>query len=216
LQGDRVAGRPNGSQRHHQRQHQYLFDRAFSVAMAPEIAKTVNAATELAEAMIRQAMADNGWRRNSDPISLPDGRELATLRDAADYITTLPEAKPICRIDRVAMEALLVRAAARRCWRASGHDGVEPSCRAGAQSRSQRSPLGQTEAQEGPMTVLIYVDTRKPAGDPATLRSSQMPTPRKELSRRRGIRISGDWNRSRLNEFEKSLPVSSPQAPPEE
>jgi len=33
------------------------------------------------------------WSREIDePIALPDGRELVTLRDAADYIMELPEA----------------------------------------------------------------------------------------------------------------------------
>jgi hypothetical protein len=30
----------------------------------------------------------------------------------------------------------------------------------------QRYPLGEMETQEGPMTVLIYVDTSKQVGDP--------------------------------------------------
>jgi hypothetical protein len=42
--------------------------------------------------------------------------------------------------------------------------------RAGVQSRSQRYPLGETEAQEGPKTVLIYVDTSKQIGDPDHLK----------------------------------------------
>jgi hypothetical protein len=50
------------------------------------------------------------------------------------------------------------------------HEGAEPSCRAGVQSRAQRYPLGETEAQEGPMTVLIYVDTGKQVGDPDHLK----------------------------------------------
>ena len=37
-------------------------------------------------------MAESGWqRRFEDPIPLPDGRLLHTLRDAADYITGLPK-----------------------------------------------------------------------------------------------------------------------------
>ncbi len=37
-------------------------------------------------------MADNGWQRKfEDPIPLPDGRKLVTLRDAANYITSLPK-----------------------------------------------------------------------------------------------------------------------------
>lgn len=51
-----------------------------------------------------------------------------------------------------------------------GHERAEPSCRAGVQSRSQRYPLGQTEAQEGPMTVLIDVETSKQVGDKDQLR----------------------------------------------
>jgi hypothetical protein len=51
-----------------------------------------------------------------------------------------------------------------------GHEGVEPSRRAGVQSRSQRGTLGEAEAQEGPMTVLIYVETSKQVGDPEHLK----------------------------------------------
>jgi hypothetical protein len=33
-------------------------------------------------------MADEGWKREfEDPIPLPRGRQLVTLKDAADYIT---------------------------------------------------------------------------------------------------------------------------------
>ncbi|MFB9262280.1 hypothetical protein ACFFWD_03710 [Bradyrhizobium erythrophlei] len=36
-------------------------------------------------------MADEGWHREfEDPIDLPDGRRLVTLRDAARYIEALP------------------------------------------------------------------------------------------------------------------------------
>jgi hypothetical protein len=33
-------------------------------------------------------------RRFDDPIPLPNGRELVTLKDAGDYITKLPQAEP--------------------------------------------------------------------------------------------------------------------------
>lgn len=37
---------------------------------------------------------DKGWRRPfEDPIPLPRGRELVTLKDAADYIMKLPKAE---------------------------------------------------------------------------------------------------------------------------
>jgi hypothetical protein len=33
-----------------------------------------------------------GWQRKfDDPIPLPDGRKLVTLKDAGDYITNLPK-----------------------------------------------------------------------------------------------------------------------------
>jgi hypothetical protein len=35
-----------------------------------------------------------GWKRAfDDPIPLPDGRQLVTLKDAGDYITKLPKAE---------------------------------------------------------------------------------------------------------------------------
>jgi hypothetical protein len=37
-------------------------------------------------------VADKGWQREfEDPIPLSGGRKLVTLRDAADYITSLPK-----------------------------------------------------------------------------------------------------------------------------
>ena len=54
-------------------------------------------------------MADEGWQRKfKDPIPLPDGRELVTLRGAADYITSLPEKETNLPDWQVAMEALLL------------------------------------------------------------------------------------------------------------
>jgi hypothetical protein len=39
------------------------------------------------------SMTRNDWSRAfDDPIILPDGRELTTLRDAGEYITALPKA----------------------------------------------------------------------------------------------------------------------------
>jgi hypothetical protein len=39
-------------------------------------------------------MAKRGWKRQfDDPISLPRGRQLVTLKDAADYIMKLPTAE---------------------------------------------------------------------------------------------------------------------------
>ena len=46
-------------------------------------------------------------KRFVDPIILPDGRELLTLRDAAEYITRLPKAEHDAADWQVAMETLL-------------------------------------------------------------------------------------------------------------
>ena len=48
------------------------------------------------------------FKRFYDPIALPDGRELLTLRDAAQYITELPKAEHDAADWQVAMEVLLL------------------------------------------------------------------------------------------------------------
>ena len=48
------------------------------------------------------------FKRFYDPIGLPDGRELLTLRDAAEYITALPKAEHDAADWQVAMETLLL------------------------------------------------------------------------------------------------------------
>jgi hypothetical protein len=47
-------------------------------------------------------------RRFEDPVSLPDGRELVTLRDAGDYITKLPKVEHEAPEWQAAMEALIL------------------------------------------------------------------------------------------------------------
>ena len=54
-------------------------------------------------------MADKGWQRTfDDPIPLPRGRQLVTLRDAAEFITKLPKAEHDAPEWQAAMEALLL------------------------------------------------------------------------------------------------------------
>jgi hypothetical protein len=48
------------------------------------------------------------FKRFYDPIILPDGRKLLTLRDAAEYITALPKSDTMLTISKVAMETLLL------------------------------------------------------------------------------------------------------------
>jgi hypothetical protein len=54
-------------------------------------------------------MPESSWqRRFEDPILLPDGRSLHTLRDAADYITGLPKEQSDLAQWQVAIEALIL------------------------------------------------------------------------------------------------------------
>ena len=54
-------------------------------------------------------MADTGWQRKfEDPISLPGGRKLVTLRDAADYITSLPKKESDLPEWQTAIEVLML------------------------------------------------------------------------------------------------------------
>ena len=45
-------------------------------------------------ALVRSCMSQNDWgRRFDDPITLPEGRTLRTLRDVGEFITALPKAQ---------------------------------------------------------------------------------------------------------------------------
>jgi hypothetical protein len=48
------------------------------------------------------------FKRFYDPIILPDGRELRTYRDAAEYISALPKAEQDAADWQIAMETLLL------------------------------------------------------------------------------------------------------------
>ena len=49
------------------------------------------------------------WSRAfEDPVALPDGRQLLTLQQAADYIMKLPKAEHDLPVWQVATEALIV------------------------------------------------------------------------------------------------------------
>jgi hypothetical protein len=59
-------------------------------------------------------MTDRGWhRRFDDPIPLPDGRQLVTLKDAGTYITALPKAEQNVRQWQVATMVLIMAAEGR-------------------------------------------------------------------------------------------------------
>jgi hypothetical protein len=62
--------------------------------------------------------SNRGWARQfTEPIPLPKGKPLATLRDAALYITKLPKAEHDAPEWQAAMEALLlvVEMTGQRC-----------------------------------------------------------------------------------------------------
>ena len=76
-------------------------------------------------------------QRFSDPIELPSGRKLVTLRDAALYITKLPKAEHDAEEWQTAMEALLLVAE---------HDGPTMFARIGvmrALNYSQPAPKNE-------------------------------------------------------------------------
>ena len=53
--------------------------------------------------------AERGWQRKfDDPIPLPDGRMLVTLRDAASSITALPKSESALAEWQAAIEALML------------------------------------------------------------------------------------------------------------
>ena len=54
-------------------------------------------------------MSERGWQRKfEDPIPLPGGRKLVTLRDAADYITSLPKTESDLPEWQTGIEVLLL------------------------------------------------------------------------------------------------------------
>jgi hypothetical protein len=53
--------------------------------------------------------SESGWSRKFDePIPLPKGRQLVTLKDAGTYITKLPKAEHMVPEWQAAMEALIL------------------------------------------------------------------------------------------------------------
>jgi hypothetical protein len=73
-------------------------------------------------------MADNDWQRKfEDPIPLPIGRKLVTLRDAADYITGLPKKESDLPEWQTAIDVLLPcsRSGPTTLARIADHEGAE-------------------------------------------------------------------------------------------
>jgi len=83
-----------------------------------------------------------GWdQRFDDPITLPGGRKLFTLRDAAEYITKLPKAEHDAEQWQTAMEALLLVAE---------HDGPTMFARIGVmRALNHRKPAPRRKRTKG-------------------------------------------------------------------
>jgi hypothetical protein len=80
-------------------------------AMAPTIAMPRGCRPALEPRSIRRAgaISNQGWAREfEDPIALPDGRKLRTLREAATYVTGLPKKEAALPQWQAAIEALML------------------------------------------------------------------------------------------------------------
>ncbi|WP_333939060.1 hypothetical protein [Bradyrhizobium sp. CCBAU 11386] len=84
-----------------------------------------------------------------EPIRI-DGRSLATLREAGEYIAGLPKKEHNAPEWRAAMEALLLVAERNGPTMLAriGHAGAEPTLRPGAQSQGQGTALARWPASD--------------------------------------------------------------------
>jgi hypothetical protein len=88
-------------------------------------------------------------QRFFDPIELPNGKKLLTLRDAAEYITKLPKAEHDAEEWLAAMEALLLVAE---------HDGPTMFARIGmmlALNRNKRAPKDEPRRKRAKKYMVI-------------------------------------------------------------
>jgi hypothetical protein len=104
--------------------------------------------------LIAQLKPVAAWARLfDDPILLPGGCELLTLRDAADYIMNLPKAEQQLEEWQTAIECL-IGAAEDRDYMMHARIGVLRALNRHVertfQSRSQRHALGEAQAEERP------------------------------------------------------------------
>jgi hypothetical protein len=61
------------------------------------------------QTMTMPRVTESGWSRKfEEPIPLPKGRQLVTLKDAGTYITKLPKAEHTAAEWQTAMEALIL------------------------------------------------------------------------------------------------------------
>jgi hypothetical protein len=94
-------------------------------------------------------------RKFNDPIPLPKGKPLVTLRDAAHYITKLPKAEYDAPEWEAAIGGFASRCRARRANDACAyrrHAGVE----SGREKRFQTSAKGSSRGDGGGRNIVRY------------------------------------------------------------
>src|SRR5258705_7323429 len=96
-------------------------------------------------------MGDNGWQRKfEDPIPLPNGKKLVTLRDAADYITSLPKKESDLPEWQTAIEVqMLVSRSGPTMMARIGVMRALNRHVEGCSISSAKIPIGETEAEAG-------------------------------------------------------------------
>jgi hypothetical protein len=94
----------------------------------------------------------------------PAAASSSTLKDAGTYITKLPKAEHEAPEWQAAMQAMILvatKGAPTMLARIGIMESLEPSRRAGVWSTAQGPSLGAPQAQDGPMTVFVYINTAK-------------------------------------------------------
>jgi hypothetical protein len=99
-------------------------------------------------------------RAFDDPIPLPRGRPLVTLKNAADYVMKLPKAEQKIKAWQTETEALIMAAEGRGPLmhaRVGTLRALNRHVERVLQSRSQRHALGKAEAEAGRIAILFAV-----------------------------------------------------------
>ena len=94
-------------------------------------------------------MNEHGWQRKfEDPIPLPKGRQLVTLRGAADYITSLPKKESDLPEWQAAIEALML----------VSRGGPTMLARIGVMKALNRPALERADASGEPFLTVVSDD----------------------------------------------------------
>jgi hypothetical protein len=110
-----------------------------------------------------------GWGREfEDPIVLPDGRVLVTLRDAATHITNLPKKESAVLEWQTAISELMLAVERNRPTILARIGFMQALNRHKVRefNPNRKDPhWGPAQAEERPTTVFVYVNTSRQVGD---------------------------------------------------